>query len=334
MRNSTKRIASFALASVIGLTLVSCSSDSADTTTETAATETAAAETTAAVETSASDTEAPAADTTATESVAAADTSAAIAAAPVAAECASGKTISGDKLTIATGEPAFPPYVINDKTPEDGEGLEAAVAMAVARELGFTPDKVSWVRTPFDAAIAPGPKDFDFNLQQYTITDERKQVVDFSDGYYTAAQAVFGLADSSAASAKTISELQKLKIGVAAGTTSVTYVEETIKPTTAAQIFNDNAAAKLALESKQVDAIVGDLPTALYVTNVEIPGTKVFGQIEGSGTDQFGLLLSKGNPLTECVNQALAAITSSGELTQIQTKWMSEFTSAPMIKAG
>lgn len=332
MRTSTKRIASFALASLIGLTLASCSSDKS---TDTTAAETAAAETvadTAAAETVA----ASATDTAGAETTAAAgtDSTAAALAAPAAAECAAGKTISSGTLTIATGEPAFPPYVVNDKTPEDGQGLEAGVAMAVARELGFAPAAVKWVRTPFDAAIAPGPKDFDFNLQQYTITDERKKVVDFSDDYYTAAQAAFGLADGAGASVKTIADLQKLKIGVAAGTTSVTYVEETIKPTSAAQVFNDNAAAKLALESKQVDAIVADLPTALYITNVEIPGTKVFGQIEGSGTDKFGLLLAKGNPLTVCVNQALATIKASGELTKIQTKWMSEFTSAPMITAG
>ena len=336
MRTSSKRFASFALASLIGLTLASCSSDAADTTVAAETVADSAAPDTAAAETVA---DTVAADSAAAETVATADTTgatdtAAAVAVPAAADCAAGKTITAGKLTIATGEPAFPPYIINDATPQDGQGLESAVAMAVARELGFSGDTVSWVRTPFDAAIAPGPKDFDFNLQQYTITDERKQVVDFSGGYYTAAQAVFGLADSAGATAKTVADLAKLKIGVAAGTTSVTYVEQTIKPTSAAQVFNDNAAAKLALESKQIDAIVSDLPTALYVTNVEIPGTKVFGQIEGSGTDQFGLLLAKGNALTECVNQALAAIATSGELEQIQTKWMSEYTNAPMITLG
>ncbi len=254
--------------------------------------------------------------------------------ASAAADCAAGKTIEPDKLTIATGDPAFPPYVINDATPEDGQGFEAAVAMAVARELGFEGDAVTWVRTPFDAAVAPGPKNFDFNLQQYGITPERQQVVDFSEGYYTAPQAVFGLADSPAASATTISELQSLKIGVAAGTTSVTYVEDTIKPDSDPLIFNDNAAAKTALESDQIDAVVSDLPTAIYITTVEIEGTKVFGQIEGSGTDEWGLLLAKDSPLTECVNLALQALKGSGELDQITTKWMSDFTEAPVISAG
>jgi polar amino acid transport system substrate-binding protein len=305
-RVPTKR---FALAAVIAGTLVlaACGDDTEETT-EPVATEAPAA------------TEAPG-----TTSL---DTSADPAA------CAAGNTITDGVLTIATGEPAFPPYVINDATPEDGQGFEAAVAMAVAEELGFGADAVTWVRTPFDAAIAPGPKDFDFNLQQYTITPERAEVVDFSDGYYTAAQAVFGLADSAAAGATTLADLKGLNIGVAAGTTSIAYVEETIQPDAEVQIFNDNAAAKVALESKQIDAIVSDLPTALYITAVEIEGTKVFGQIEGSGTDQFGLLLAKDSPLTDCVNIALANLKASGQLDQITTTWMSEYTEAPIITAS
>jgi polar amino acid transport system substrate-binding protein len=142
---------------------------------------------------------------------------------------------------------------------------------------------------------------------------------------------VFGLADSSAATAKTVADLKKLKIGVAGGSTSVTYAEDTIKPDSPVQIFNDNAAAKVALESKQVDAMVADLPTALFITGVEIPGTKVFGQIAGSGTDQFGLLLAKGSALTECVNLALDQLRTSGALDTITTKWMADYTSAPVI---
>ena len=251
--------------------------------------------------------------------------------APDPAACVQGNTVDEGVLTIATGEPAFPPYVLNDATPEDGQGFEAAVAMGVARELGFEADAVAWVRTAFDAAIAPGPKDFDFNLQQYTITPERAEVVDFSEGYYSAPQAIFGLADAAAAGATTLDELKGLKIGVAAGTTSVTYVEEVIQPDAELLIFNDNASAKQALESNQIDAIVSDLPTALYITGVEIEGTTVYGQIEGSGTDEFGLLLAQDSPLTECVNMALGSLRISGELDEITQEWMSEFTEAPVI---
>jgi polar amino acid transport system substrate-binding protein len=246
------------------------------------------------------------------------------------ATCADGKTLVDGELTIATGVPAFPPYVIDD-APETGEGFEAAVAMAVAREMGFEGDAVKWIRTTFDAAIQPGPKDFDFNLQQYTITPDRAEVVSFSDPYYTAAQAIFGLADSPAADATTIADLQGLKIGVQASTTSLTYVEEVIQPTSAPLVFNDNAAAKQALDGNQIDAIVADLPTALFITAVEMEGTAVYGQIEGSGTDQFGLLLEKDSPLVDCVNDALAALTESGELEAITTEWMADYTEAPII---
>jgi len=251
-----------------------------------------------------------------------------------AADCAEGKTIDDGVLTIATGEPAFAPYVINDATPEDGQGFEAAVAMAVARELGFEGEAVKWVRTPFDAATAPGPKDFDFNLQQFGITPERAQAVDFSDGYYTAPQAIFGLSDSTAASATTMDDLRGLKIGVAAGTTSVDYVEQTIQPEQDPLIFPDNSAAKQALDSNQIDAVVADLPTAIYMTTVELEGTSVFGQIEGSGTEEWGLLLAKDSPLTECVNTALGTLKDSGELDSITTEWMSDFAAAPVISAG
>lgn len=251
-----------------------------------------------------------------------------------AAECVAGKTVADGKLTIATGEPAFPPYIINDATPEDGQGFEAAVAMAVAAELGFDAADVVWIRTAFDAAVAPGPKDFDFNLQQYTITPERAEVVTFSQGYYTSSQAIFGLADSAAAGATTLADLKGLKIGVAAGTTSVTYIEEVIQPDSEPLIFNDNAAAKEALDSNQIDAIVSDLPTALYITAVEMEGTTVYGQIEGSGTDEFGLLMSKDNPIAPCVDLALTALKDSGELETITTTWMSDYVEAPVISLG
>lgn len=251
-----------------------------------------------------------------------------------AAACAAGKTVTDGTLTIATGEPAFPPYVINDDTPQDGQGFEAAVAMAVAGELGFDADSVQWIRTAFDAAIAPGPKDFDYNLQQYTITPERSEIVTFSQGYYSAPQAIFGLADSPAAGATTLADLQGLKIGVAAGTTSITYIEEVIQPSAEPLIFNDNAAAKEALDSNQIDAIVADLPTALYITAVEMEGTAVYGQIEGSGSDEFGLLMAKDSPLAECVDKALTALKASGELDQITVTWMSDYTEAPIISLG
>ena len=251
-------------------------------------------------------------------------------------ECTTGKTLAEGKLTIGTGNPAFSPWVEND-APEAGEGFEAAVAYAVATQLGFSTENVSWVRTSFDEAIQPGAKNFDFNLQQYSITDERKQTVSFSDPYYTTNQAIVGYADSAAASATTVAELQGLKFGVQSGTTSLEFLNTVVMPTNEPFVYDDNAAAKAALEAKQIDAIVVDLPTAFYISAVEIEGTKVIGQFpagEGTVADQFGLVFDLDSPLVECVNVALAALKESGELAAIEQTWLSDKTSAPVISLG
>ena len=251
-------------------------------------------------------------------------------------ECTTGKTLAEGKLTIGTGNPAFSPWVEND-APESGEGFEAAVAYAVATQLGFSTENVSWVRTSFDEAIQPGAKSFDFNLQQYSITDERKQTVSFSDPYYTTNQAIVGYADSAAASATTVAELQGLKFGVQSGTTSLEFLNTVVMPTNEPYVYDDNAAAKAALEAKQIDAIVVDLPTAFYISAVEIEGTKVIGQFpagEGTVADQFGLVFDLDSPLVECVNVALAALKDSGELAAIEQTWLSDKTSAPVISLG
>ena len=251
-------------------------------------------------------------------------------------ECTTGKTLAEGKLTIGTGNPAFSPWVEND-APESAEGFEAAVAYAVATQLGFSTENVAWVRTSFDEAIQPGAKNFDFNLQQYSITDERKQTVSFSDPYYTTNQAIVGYADSAAASATTVAELQGLKFGVQSGTTSLEFLNTVVMPTNEPYVYDDNAAAKAALEAKQIDAIVVDLPTAFYISAVEIEGTKVIGQFpagEGTVADQFGLVFDLDSPLVECVNVALAALKESGELAAIEQTWLSDKTSAPVISLG
>lgn len=272
-------------------------------------------------------------DTTAAES---SDTAAGESAGGDAAACAEGKTIEDATLTIATGEPAFPPYVIDDD-PASGKGLEAAIAMAVAEQMGFAADAVTWVRTGFDEAITPGPKTFDFNLQQYTINAERAQAVSFSDPYYSAPEAILGYADSPAATLDGVEKFADVKLGAAIGTTGLDYITNVIKPTTAPLVFDDTAAAKQALDAKQIDAIVADLPTALYMANVELEGAKVFGQlpkVDGATTNDFGMLFSLDNPLVECVNTALANLTASGELDAIQTEWMTEYNDAPVIGFG
>ena len=241
--------------------------------------------------------------------------------------------ITDGKLTIGTGEPAYFPYVIDD-APESGEGFESAIAYAVADELGFDAADVVWVRTGFDEVIAPGPKTFDFNLQQFSITDERKQQVDFSSPYYEATQAVITVEGSAAAGATSIADLKDLQIGAATGTTSLQAVEETIQPTAGAQVFNNNDDAKLALQNGTVDAIVVDLPTAFYITGVELDGGVIVGQLPAAAgiSDEWGLLLAKGSPLTAKVTAAVDALRESGKLDEIAQKWLGADAGAPFLK--
>ena len=238
-------------------------------------------------------------------------------------------TLTAGKLTIATGNPAYYPWVIDDK-PESGDGFEPAVAYAVAEKLGFAKSDVTWVRTTFDGAITPGAKNFDFNLQQFSITDERKKAVDFSSSYYTAPQAVVSYEGSPIAGKTGIEELEGAKLGAAVGTTSLDAINSIIKPTTQAQVFNDNAAAVTALKNKQIDGIVVDLPTAFYLSAVEIPKGLIVGQLPSTGKgDEFGLLLAKDSPITNCVSQAVDAIKEDGTLATITEKWLGTDAGAP-----
>ncbi len=232
--------------------------------------------------------------------------------------------VTPGKITIATGEPAYFPYVIDDK-PESGEGFEAAVAYAVAEELGFAKEDVVWVRTTFDQAIAPGPKDFDLNIQQFSITDDRKQNVDFSTPYYAATQALVTVKGSKADGVTTIAGLKDLLIGAMVGTTSAQTVEQVVAPTAGVQIYNNNEDVKLALEAGQIDAMALDLPTAFYTTAVEIENSTIVGELPSAGiSDEWGFVLAKGSPLTAKVSKALDALRASGKLQEITDKWLGE----------
>lgn len=256
---------------------------------------------------------------------------------PAAEEAAPEATeslyVTEGKLTIATGEPAYYPYVIDD-APESGEGFEAAIAYAVAEELGFAPEDVVWVRTSFEAAIQPGPKDFDFNLQQYTITDERAENVDFSSPYYATPQAVITVESSPAASATSLADLSGLLIGAATGTTSFTAIEEQIAPAAGAQAFNTNDDAVLALQNGTVDAIVVDLPTAFFLTGVVLDGGVLLGQLPADAgiSDEWGLVLAKDSPLTPLVTAAVDALRESGRLDEIAEQWLGADAGAPILQ--
>jgi polar amino acid transport system substrate-binding protein len=242
------------------------------------------------------------------------------------------QTITAGKLTIGTGLPAYYPWVLDD-TPESGEGFESAIAYAVAEELGFAPEDVVWVRTTFEEAIQPGPKNFDFNLQQYSITEERKASVDFSSPYYNTAQTVITIAGSAAEGVTDLAGLKGLIIGAQTGTTSLKAIEDIIQPSAGAQVFNSNDDAKAALANGQVDAIVVDLPTAFYLTAVELEGGIILGQLEGAEAgDSFGLVLDKGSPLTAAVTAAVDALRDSGRLAEIEKEWLADYVNAPVLK--
>lgn len=251
-------------------------------------------------------------------------------------ECTSDKTLIEGKFTVATGDPAYSPYVIDD-APETGEGFEAAMIYAVADAMGFAAENVVWVRKGFTEAIQPGPKEFDVNIQQFSITDERAQIVSFSAPYYSSNQAIVGLNDSVAVGATSVADLVDVKFGAQVGTTSLQFILDVIKPSSEPFVYDDNTAAKAAFAAGQIDAIVLDLPTAFYVSAVEIEGTSVIGQFPASAggtTDDFGMLMAKDNPLKECIDAALSDMRDNGAIDAITQEWMSNFTDAPIISLG
>ena len=242
------------------------------------------------------------------------------------------ETLTEGILTIGTSDPAYEPWMV-DNDPTNGEGFESAVAYAVAEELGFAPEDVSWVRVTFDQIIAPGTKPFDVAINQVSISPERRQNLDFSSSYYDTAQAVVTVAGSAAASATSLADLAEVRIGAMVGTTSAVVAEQAIAPTTDVQIFNDNDQLKQALAANLVDAIVVDLPTAWYITAVELEGGLIVGQLPaGDNPDQFGLVLDLGSPLTAAVTAAVDALRADGTLARIETEWLTDSAGAPVLE--
>ncbi|MEN3533822.1 ABC transporter substrate-binding protein [Microbispora sp. ZYX-F-249] len=243
------------------------------------------------------------------------------------------KLTTPGKLTIGTDKPAYEPW-FKDDDPANGQGFESAVAYAVAEKMGFTKDEVAWTVVPFDSSFAPGPKQFDFDVNQVSITPSRAKAVDFSQGYYTVKQSVVALGGTKFASATSLAELKDAKIGVQAGTTALEAVRSVIQPAKDPSVFNQQVDAVNALKNKQIDAIVVDLPTAFYVTAAQVEGSKIVGQFAANGgqPEEFGLLFQKGSPLVSCVDKALGELKSSGHLAQIESQWLTAAAGAPELK--
>jgi polar amino acid transport system substrate-binding protein len=238
--------------------------------------------------------------------------------------------VSAGQLTVGTDKPAFPPYFMDDD-PTNGKGFESAVAYAVADELGFGKADVKWTVVPFNSSYAPGPKDFDFDINQISITPDREKAVDFSKPYYVAPQAVVTAKGSDLKNVSSLADLKDATIGVQIGTTSLDAVEEVVDPSADPKVFNDSNDVVTALKQNQVDAIVADLPTAFYITAAQVPGSTIAGQFNAPGGDSFGLLLEKDSELTPCLDKAIESLESSGELKEITDRWMGEAAGAPEL---
>ncbi|HEX3930257.1 MAG TPA: ABC transporter substrate-binding protein [Nocardioides sp.] len=249
------------------------------------------------------------------------------------AECAQGKTLKPGVLTVGTDSPAYDPW-FRHNDPTNGQGYESAVAYAVAKQLGFATSAVTWTKVPFNASYAPGPKHFDFDINQISITKAREQAVSFSDGYYTAAQALVALKGSPVSKATSLADLKKFKLGAQTGTTSLTALRDDVKPDSDPVVFQNTNDAKQALLNHQVDAIAADLPTAFYIAAAQIQGSVIVGQFQQTtGTpEQFGMLFKKDSSLVSCVNEALANLKGDGTLAALEKKWLSNTVNVPVLK--
>src|SRR5215218_6478301 len=251
------------------------------------------------------------------------------------------QTTADGRLTIGTDNPAYPPWFaggapsgstwkLND--PSTGKGFESAVAYAVADELGFAKDEVDWKVVPFDQSFRPGAKDFDFDINQISYSDERAQAVDFSDSYYDVNQALVPLESNKIADAQSIADLGDAKLGAPIGTTSYSYIVEHIKPGPKPSVYNTLNDAIAAVKAKQIDGVMVDLPTAFYVTAAQLENSTIVGQFPAAGEQEhFGMVFERGSPLVSCVNEALARLEDSGRLAEIQQEWLSDKASAPVL---
>jgi polar amino acid transport system substrate-binding protein len=247
-------------------------------------------------------------------------------------------TLTSGTLTIGTDNPAYPPWYGGNQghgwkisDPYSGKGYESAVAYAVAKQLGYGKSKVKWVYVPFTKSYAPGKKSFDFDITQISFTPERAKVADFSSSYYDVNQAIVVRNGTQIAKARSIAGLKPYTLAAQLGTTSYQFIRSTIKPKNV-KVFNSNDKAVFALKNKLIDGVVVDLPTAFYVTAVQVPNSKILGQFASTTGEHFGMVFQKGNPLRACVNKALATLRANGTLNRIKSTWLSKVVSVPVLK--
>jgi polar amino acid transport system substrate-binding protein len=242
------------------------------------------------------------------------------------------KTVSSGNITIGVDQPVYPPWFNHNKTPIDGNGFESAVDLAVAQELGYTPAQIKVKRITFSQAIGPAARDFDYDLDEFSITTAREKAVDFSAPYYEVAEAIVAMKSTKGAAVTTFAGLKALKLGAQLGTTDADAINNVIKPSSKA-FYSSNALAVQALKNGQIDGLVVDLPTAFYITSAQVTGSTIVGQLPVTGhPEQFGALLAKGSPLTSCVSKAVNALKANGKLAKIQDKWLAKEANAPVLQ--
>jgi polar amino acid transport system substrate-binding protein len=233
-------------------------------------------------------------------------------------------------LTVATDDPAYTPWFVNNN-PYDGKGYESAVAYAVAAQLGFTKSQVTWVHEPFNNVYSPGPKAFDFDINEVSYTPQRAQAVTFSDSYYAVQQAIVALKGTPIVTRHSPAELKTYLYGDQIGTTGLTYINSDIQPTMQPKVFNTLALAASALQVHRIDALVTDTPTAQYMASAQLKGAVLVAQFPAVG-EYYGLVFAKGNPLVSCVNKALATLTANGTLAALQHRYLAIYLNFPTIK--
>ncbi len=239
-------------------------------------------------------------------------------------------------LTVATDNPGYTPWFVNN-SPSNGKGYESAVVYAIAKVLGISNSKVKWVTEPFDNSYTPGPKPFDFDINEISYTAARAKAVTFSKSYYDVQQSIVALKGSKIAKDHSPSQLKSYLYGDQIGTTGLAYINNYIKPTRPARVYSTLDQAVLALQTGQIDAIVIDTPTGQYMASSQIVNAKKkliatqVGQFPSVG-EHYGLLFAKNNAMVGCVNTALATLRSNGTLASLQKKWLGIYTSVPTIK--
>lgn len=232
-------------------------------------------------------------------------------------------TVTKGKLTIGTDNPAYAPW-FQDNKPSNGKGYESAVGDAIAKDLGYPSSAVTWVKAPFNSVVVAGPKNFDFDLNQVSISPERAKAVSFSSGYYDVTQAVVTYKGSKIAAAKTVAALKSARLGAQVGTTSYTAITDQIEPSRKPAVFDTNDLAVQALKNHQIDGLVVDLPTAFYVTGAQLDDGAIVGQLPAAGgaPEQFGAVLKKGSALTPCISRAVDHLRSQGILARLSQQWL------------